>query len=612
MNLHLKISPGEIHASIIFLYIAQLINQRDFPKYDSKKLSETYKNLSSIFNVSLAPIETFDSAENLGIGDLYSPLQLGYVIDICHQFHLSNRANDEDTETTFNKASGYRKMRGAFFTPYEIARLICHRSISQSSQNGISTPKILDMGCGTGVFACAAAHELLDCGIEPGKILAELIYGIDVEPLSALVTKALIQAELQISIDKFTNLDSIKTQDILFGNLDYGLFSGEIDFPKFDAIVMNPPYDRLKADGGDSSEKALVEAKIKFVKESPIFQNSSSGSIDLYRLFIEKGLSMLSPFGVIGAIIPATFLADKSASKLRKQFLDKKSISELILYPEKAKIFENVTQACSIFIANLKVKSPSIKITTMSSLEKVGSEIKVPLSIALSTSPNYLPIPVVDKRGLLLLEKLNQYPRICDIKGIQNKRGELDLTLDKSFLDGHNTCLLKGVSVSAFRFDKVFNVDFDSFIKAKATSSRVNDIAQPRIAGQQISNLGSSQRLKFCFVPKNYLLGNSLNYLSVDSSLFKNSFNLFTLLGFLNSSLLNWRFKLTSSNNHVNNYEIDDLPIPIGAPEAKIKKINMIVEKIIGISTTEEINKDLISELNNAVFECFDLTPEDL
>ncbi len=26
-------------------------------------------------------------------------------------------------------------------------------------------------------------------------------------------------------------------------------------------------------------------------------------------------------------------------------------------------------------------------------------------------------------------------------------------------------------------------------------------------------------------------------------------------------SLLNWRFKITSSNNHINNYELDELPI---------------------------------------------------
>ena len=29
----------------------------------------------------------------------------------------------------------------------------------------------------------------------------------------------------------------------------------------------------------------------------------------------------------------------------------------------------------------------------------------------------------------------------------------------------------------------------------------------------------------------------------------------------MNSALLNWRFKVTSTNNHINNYELDELPL---------------------------------------------------
>jgi hypothetical protein len=51
------------------------------------------------------------------------------------------------------------------------------------------------------------------------------------------------------------------------------------------------------------------------------------------------------------------------------------------------------------------------------------------------------------------------------------------------------------------------------------------------------------------------ILGNSCNYLSGDES------TLSKLNIILNSSLLNWRFKITSTNNHINNYELDELPI---------------------------------------------------
>jgi hypothetical protein len=76
--------------------------------------------------------------------------------------------------------------------------------------------------------------------------------------------------------------------------------------------------------------------------------------------------------------------------------------------------------------------------------------------------------------------------------------------------------------------------------KTKSNTARIKDILKVRIAGQQVSNLGSSQRLKFAKVPENFILGNSLNYLTVDEKLTEhNCFNIYTLLGILNSDILN-------------------------------------------------------------------------
>ena len=54
---------------------------------------------------------------------------------------------------------------------------------------------------------------------------------------------------------------------------------------------------------------------------------------------------------------------------------------------------------------------------------------------------------------------------------------------------------------------------------------------------------------------KNDILGNSCNYITVPDALLNKVYVL------LNSALLNWRFKITSTNNHINNYELGELPI---------------------------------------------------
>ena len=73
---------------------------------------------------------------------------------------------------------------------------------------------------------------------------------------------------------------------------------------------------------------------------------------------------------------------------------------------------------------------------------------------------------------------------------------------------------------------------------------------------QQISNVDMQKRLKFVFCEKTDILGTPNYIIST-----RQSEDLKKLFFILNSELLNWRFKITSSNNHINNYELDELPI---------------------------------------------------
>ena len=599
----------KIHISIVFLYLSEL-----FSLLQDREIQTCYKHLSKIFDLSLFNFSDEFIKATFSKTSQYQPEQLGYVIDICHQFYLSNKKNDATSNVDFNKTSGYRKMRGAFYTPYEIALLIVNKTYEQLKSNGVKKPKILDMGCGTGVFLSSIAHVLFKNNYKKDEILNDLIFGMDVEYLSIVIAQILIQAEFLIPLEKITTLNNIKTKDVLFDEVGGGLFAEENIESHYDAIVMNPPYDRLKADGASASEKLLIEKRINHIKNNPVFKNSSSGSINMYSLFIDRSISLLKPNGVIGAIVPMTFLADKSATNIRKYFLDRNALCELYVYPESAKIFENVTQSCSIFISNFLNNKEIIKITGMASIDVIEFETSISPSVIRSASPSYLPIPCIHQNEVALIEKIHTFPRIKDIKEISNRRGELDLTLDKKYLGGKDQSLLKGISVSIFNIKEIFNVDFDGFIKAKgkSTTSRINDVHQDRLAGQQISNLGSSQRLKFAYVPKNYVLGNSLNYFTISDQLKEiNSFNLYTLLGFLNSELLNWRFKLTSSNNHVNNYELDDLPIPINANKEKILRLNEIVLLLSNRAENSEVDLDLLKAMNIAVLDCYNLTNKD-
>ena len=82
------------------------------------------------------------------------------------------------------------------------------------------------------------------------------------------------------------------------------------------------------------------------------------------------------------------------------------------------------------------------------------------------------------------------------------------------------------------------------------------------------------------------MLGNSCNYITVKPPL-----EIDWILTQLNSCLLNWRFKITSTNNHVNNYEIAQLPIILKKPkelnDLDALSKNILVCKKFGLSLTE-------------------------
>ena len=74
---------------------------------------------------------------------------------------------------------------------------------------------------------------------------------------------------------------------------------------------------------------------------------------------------------------------------------------------------------------------------------------------------------------------------------------------------------------------------------------------------------------------------------------------MFAILALLNSSLWEWRFRLTSTNNHVNAYEIDSMPFP------HISFITSKEERERGIEEAKKHYETYIETGNLDTFLCF-------
>jgi Alw26I/Eco31I/Esp3I family type II restriction m6 adenine DNA methyltransferase len=157
-----------------------------------------------------------------------------------------------------------------------------------------------------------------------------------------------------------------------------------------------------------------------------------------------------------------------------------------------------------------------------------------------------------------ILKKISTNKRLKELSGIRNRRGELDLTLDKNYITTEKTPfrLVRGNMISETGIKNI-NGEYvtENFIDVKSSDFIENDFKKERLVCQQISNADLKKRLVFVFCDKMDILGNSCNYISGDEK------TLSKLNFILSSSLLNWWVKITSTNNHINNYELDELPI---------------------------------------------------
>jgi restriction endonuclease S subunit len=112
-----------------------------------------------------------------------------------------------------------------------------------------------------------------------------------------------------------------------------------------------------------------------------------------------------------------------------------------------------------------------------------------------------------------------------------------------------------------------------------------------RIVCQNVANMGLKQRIIAGSIPPGVIVGHSANCIDI----IEDSIEFDTLLAILNSKLMNWIFKKTSTNNHVNVYELETLPIKI-FKKSDVKSIGIIVKQISEIRVKSQQNVSMVEE----------------
>lgn len=522
-------------------------------------------------------------------------------------------------ETEMNALT--RKRTGSYYTDLRLTDVMMTELVAHMKEKG---KKLIDcrffepcVGTGNFVFSYIdAICRIEQIDREKAEVLLNNIYVSDVNQnalagyQASLRELAILGWGLELSTGYFDkHCGTGLLIDVTAPTLKYiavqEVFPEEVVKNGFDVVVTNPPYKNLKAERNQyEAEEDYISDKNKYSSISEIvsakFLYSTDGVLNLYKLFVEEIIDRYAnEDAFVSLLIPSSIMSDKTCQKLRTHILKDSNLLSVKVIGEGSGYID-AQQALSAMLIFKGATTRIVKIVK-DYCNSPDDEAEVFIDDILNENTGNA-IIAVSKEEYSKLKRLRNFSVIKELDFIINLRGELDLTTNKKHIVDYNTGypLLRGKNIGYYALLETEEKEYvlEEFVRATKKKCYIEN---ERIICQQIANMNKERRVTFSLAPKNYILGNSCNFISIKKNTY--GIDIYALLGLFNTKIINWLFKLTSSNNHVNNYEIDCFPVPIKANELKI--ISRLARKYIETQDDgilDEIEK--LAERAYGITEC--------
>ena len=375
-------------------------------------------------------------------------------------------------------------------------------------------------------------------------------------------------------------------------------FHWELEFPEvfyneqgnrkdnagFDAVVGNPPYDVL----AEKEQGIDIEPDKNLYKDCRYLRPALGGKLNYYRLFSALSIWLCRPTGYHGFIVPMALLGDAQARSLRTYMLTQMQLLSIEAFPQKDdpndRVFEEAKLSTCIYILRkqkpstpflLRIHPGKFILTTSPQVNLTREDIEL-------LDPHELSIPSMPGTNAkhvalgVALGKRSSGHRLKEIAISQ--QGEVNLSTHAPLLSDSlvGPKVLRGANVDRYEFNEEPKQGIPAYLRVseflheKKSDSKAFDHKDVRIGYQRGAAIDNWRRIIACIIDPNNFCSDTINYVVRPQA------GLYFVLGLLNSQLFEWRFRLTSTNNHVNSYEVDSLPLhPIKfvTPEKKRKQL---------------------------------------
>src|SRR5690554_3234294 len=374
------------------------------------------------------------------------------------------------------------------------------------------------------------------------------------------------------------------------------------DFVGFDAVIGNPPYG-----------VKLIDREKNYLKNR---FTATSGEIEIYTFFIELAMAdLLKSNGIFSYITTNTiYYLDKFSQIRKKAFLGNRIISLLEL--EKQVFADAPDIVPAIYVLQKKSTNKNvIRLYKSTETNRVydlvefeGFKVNCIEQNKFETKTDFVFSLSTNEAKENLLKRISQFDPIKKsfkvVYGIKTGDNERFLSKEVNGTKNWKKCASSAKNIKKYTID--WQGDYLNVCSDLAGLNNIN-YEQPKILIQYIRKLSMPVRL-VCALDVNgeyYPLNNFSFIVSEKGNSLK------SLLGIINSRLMNWYFSNSFVDYNIKPKYIELLPLPtkINSNELEAKVAEIITIKA---SDKETDTSSLENQIDQLVYQLYDLTEEEI
>jgi hypothetical protein len=382
------------------------------------------------------------------------------------------------------------------------------------------------------------------------------------------------------------------------------------DNPGFDAVLGNPPWEMLRADGLSGEHTRGVgqpnmagvrnnQALTRFIRECGAYPSSQRGHLNLYQPFVERALRLTRPGGRVGLVLPWGLACDEGAAQLRRRLLEETQIDALVGLDNASGLFAihrgmrfvALTMSPGGRTREVRAAFGITNGDTLDALPEPGPDTQAAFPVTLTVAQiqaiggDARRIPDVRRpRALGWMERIcTTLPRLGDADGWHARFGrELNATEVRPHLTSRGLAVIEGKHLRPFAVD-VGSVTqrLDRAGAERLLPSRPFD--RVRLAYRDVSAVSNRTTLIAALVPAATVTTHTLLCLKDPVPLARQQF----LCGLFNSYVVNAIVR-SLIGSHVTTTIVEGLPAPVWRNDRVQRQVALLAGRLASAWTSHD------------------------